>query len=380
MQLFKQFKTYLLLLTLFFCIFSFWRSQKIERLVSFKKETFANKLALPPPAWQLGQIESDLTPFKKQSIDPADLLTLFLQDEKNALALFTIKNGKLFSKSKEDLATERAFQAVKKALEILLQCTKLPDTSFVVSLKNPSEVISTKTSIPVFVFAKNRYVSGPILMPDSDALSGHLELKRLVRQGWKKYPWKKKSTIAFWRGSAKGEQDAIETTKKTNRLRVALISHSNPKEVDAKFYNLDGLNEEMGKEIVNKELIDSFVPVKKQFKYKYLIDLDARSCTNKRCFGQLYSNCVPFKQESDSIQWYHGYLKPYIHYIPIKRDLSDLLEKIEWAKAHDAQMRQIGRNGIYFVEENLAYEDLLLYFYTLITKYTELLKPPFACN
>ena len=30
-------------------------------------------------------------------------------------------------------------------------------------------------------------------------------------------------------------------------------------------------------------------------------------------------------------------LKPFEHYIPVKHDLSDLLDQIEWAKTHDEE-------------------------------------------
>ena len=33
--------------------------------------------------------------------------------------------------------------------------------------------------------------------------------------------------------------------------------------------------------------------------------------------------------------------KPWIHYIPIKTDLSDFKEKLEWAKSNDKELRRI---------------------------------------
>lgn len=34
-------------------------------------------------------------------------------------------------------------------------------------------------------------------------------------------------------------------------------------------------------------------------------------------------------------EWYYDILKPWVHYVPVKRDLSDLVEKIEWLKEND---------------------------------------------
>lgn len=42
----------------------------------------------------------------------------------------------------------------------------------------------------------------------------------------------------------------------------------------------------------------------------------------------------------DSIYYEHFYkqLQPWVHYIPFKADLSDLVEKIQWARDHDEEV------------------------------------------
>ncbi len=41
------------------------------------------------------------------------------------------------------------------------------------------------------------------------------------------------------------------------------------------------------------------------------------------------------------IALHSDYIKPWIHYIPIREDLSDLLEKLHWAEAHPREAKQI---------------------------------------
>lgn len=31
-------------------------------------------------------------------------------------------------------------------------------------------------------------------------------------------------------------------------------------------------------------------------------------------------------------------VRPWVHYVPLKMDLSDLAEKLEWARTHDAEL------------------------------------------
>ena len=38
------------------------------------------------------------------------------------------------------------------------------------------------------------------------------------------------------------------------------------------------------------------------------------------------------KVDSTKEMWYFPLLEPYVHYVPIKEDLSDLADKIEWCK------------------------------------------------
>ena len=48
---------------------------------------------------------------------------------------------------------------------------------------------------------------------------------------------------------------------------------------------------------------------------------------------------VILKQDSPYYEHFYKDLKPYEHYIPVKRDLSDLEEKIIWARENDDAVR-----------------------------------------
>ena len=59
--------------------------------------------------------------------------------------------------------------------------------------------------------------------------------------------------------------------------------------------------------------------------------------------------------------WYFPLLKPYHDHIPVKADLSDLEEKIQWCREHDAECKQIGINAMKFYEKYVARTALLDY-------------------
>ena len=105
---------------------------------------------------------------------------------------------------------------------------------------------------------------------------------------------------------------------------------------------------------------------------KYLPVLDGHMCTYPGFQWRLLSGSVCLKQESDQTQWFYYALKPFVHYIPIKNDMSDLLEKVAWARAHDAEARAIGEAGKAFALENLMQEDVYYYLHLALTKYAKL--------
>jgi hypothetical protein len=78
------------------------------------------------------------------------------------------------------------------------------------------------------------------------------------------------------------------------------------------------------------------------------------------------------KQESDEIQYFYSALKPYVHYLPIKHDMSDLLEKIQWAKTHDAECRQIAKTGRQFALDHFMPNQIYAYLYWVLDNYATL--------
>lgn len=55
----------------------------------------------------------------------------------------------------------------------------------------------------------------------------------------------------------------------------------------------------------------------------------------------LVGNSVILKQDSIYYEHFYNELQPWKHYVPFKKDLSDLLEKIQWVKDHDAEVGYI---------------------------------------
>lgn len=106
--------------------------------------------------------------------------------------------------------------------------------------------------------------------------------------------------------------------------------------------------------------------------YKYQVDLDGVTATFTALSWKLLSGSVVFKQQSNDIMWFHYALKPWKHYIPVDRNLTDVADKIMWAIEHDEKAKEIADNGRQFALTHLMPEDILLYCYLALCKYASL--------
>ena len=71
----------------------------------------------------------------------------------------------------------------------------------------------------------------------------------------------------------------------------------------------------------------TYISLPQLTKYKYLIDIGGNGYSGRLKY-LLYSNRPLLIVDRDSIEYFYNDLIPYIHYIPIKIDLSDLLEQV----------------------------------------------------
>ena len=54
---------------------------------------------------------------------------------------------------------------------------------------------------------------------------------------------------------------------------------------------------------------------------------------------------VVLKYFETGVPWLYTVLKPFEHYVPVRPDLSDLIERIEWLRANDAKAQKIAEAG-----------------------------------
>jgi hypothetical protein len=92
--------------------------------------------------------------------------------------------------------------------------------------------------------------------------------------------------------------------------------------------------------------------------YKYLVDIGGNGYSGRLPY-LLFSNRPLLLVDRDYVQYFYEDLEPYVHYVPVKRDLSDFIEKVQWMREHEETCKDIARNAQQYALENFTYEKIL---------------------
>lgn len=328
-----------------------------------------------PPLWAKEQIQEDLASFIKTGVT-SDMLdgTMELnkgQERGLLFVRFKIVKGELIVAENISEGDKGRLTAVTSALKDLLKVTPLPDLDFIVTLHDALDREDLPS--PVLVFAKHKNSKKVVLIPDFEALSDKQTVLSEVRQAEEKYPWSQKISAAVWRGSTTGGIYNRDNFLFFPRSQAVRLSLKFPSLVNAKFTQLTQ-HSDSKKKIKKRfeEYFGNLYSISEHMRYKYQLLIDGNSCAYSGAYWRFFSNCTVFKQDSPNIQWYYKVLKPNIHYVPLRADLSDLIDKIKWAKKHDEEMRMISVQSQLFAQNNLTRADILYYLYLVLTEYAKL--------
>jgi len=178
--------------------------------------------------------------------------------------------------------------------------------------------------------------------------------------------WKDKRPLLFWRG-APTNKNMIKPFNMTTIDRGILVdkSQKNPDLIDAIFHCF------LDRNVQSHYPKGNFASVSEHLAYKYQIAMDGITATFPGYQWRLYSGCLTIKQDSTDTMWYYGAIKPWVHYVPIAKNLDGLEDLILWLRENDELAEQIAINAYEFTENNLKPEHMYLYAYKVICAYTQ---------
>lgn len=254
---------------------------------------------------------------------------------------------------------------------VILKKLKLPDGIFILNLSDsvimrndtlhPFQMIMNYTNnkninkqkeyLPILTISgQKNYIDIPI--PNYDEID-NVYNKKNIYDGFIT-DWKDKSIHkAVFRGNPTG----CGYTTHTN-MRLKLLKLSQTEEfMDLLDVGITGKNNTIntrsirfdpihGLGMLNTDIKPSErLTYVEQSQYKYIIHIDG----NVNAYRLIYlmsTGSLTLRVMSDYTSWAENYIKEYVHYIPIKKDLSNLKEILIWCKENDSRCKQIAENAL----------------------------------
>lgn len=326
-----------------------------------------------PPSWMWIQLKKDYAPYKDKKLSVKKIRKLY---EKRAqewcLVEFTIDDRRVSYRTKipGDHFLHHRIVVYERLISDLAKELKLPDMTFLISMADGVDLPpGAFEGIPVFSMCK-RLGDESILIPDFEALNGAYQVLRDNDVVQWEAPWETKIPKLIWRGStAQGGLVTPDNCRQLSRVRLCLLSFAKPKLIDAKFTHLAQLSEPIP--YLNQFLGD-WVSFEEQFQYKYHIIIDGNASAYSSSGWKFFTHSLVFKPHSTWVQWYFQELKPWLHYIPIEADLSDLVENIHWAMENDSVSQTIAHSSREFALNHITLPQNVTYLYLALSKYSKL--------
>ena len=99
--------------------------------------------------------------------------------------------------------------------------------------------------------------------------------------------------------------------------------------------------------------------------YKYQLNVDGTVAAYRLPY-LLAGGSLVFKQDSNYYEHFYHRLEPWVHYVPLRRDLSDVVEQVEWATRNDGRAAEMADNALRFAQSYLLPEHLYCYIVRLL--------------
>lgn len=328
----------------------------------------------PPAKWMLKQIQTDFAPYLSHTVTLEQIEKFYQENAENLLlAKFTISQNTLSAEA-QFTAPHALYRlnAYKKAVQKLLHISPLPNMTFLITLHDGIGGTGFE-EIPLLVMSKHPTTRG-ILIPDFEAIANRFQVLGNSDVASCEIPWEQKKTSLIWRGSS--AYAAIYQTEENipanHRIKLCELSLNNPDRINARITLFD----QGAKEIPSLQRYKGeFVSFNDQFFYKYHILIDGNALPYSASGWKFFTNSLLFKPSSPWIQWYTTDLQPWVHYVPLERDLKDLLPMLSWAESHEHQAKQIAQNARHFALTHISESSNFTYLHAVLLKYHTLFNP-----
>ncbi len=163
-------------------------------------------------------------------------------------------------------------------------------------------------------------------------------------------PWSEKKSRLVWRGATTGRFTTSSGLYELNsrfyvpdvigRLESTdIIDMGYSEIIQIKANSTDRPMEDIEASIRDKSTMSE------QLENKYILSLEGNDVASGMKWA-LYSRSTVIMPRPRCESWLcESFLKPFVHYVPVEHDLSNLYDVVEWCRNNDAECRDIANNG-----------------------------------
>lgn len=220
-----------------------------------------------------------------------------------------------------------------------------PQVTYITVNTSDGEAVSQARFAPSARFPQHVAIPDPHFFRNHGFASARMEGETSPR-------WEDRSDEVIWRGGLNGNgwlsfsQQDRHNEAVAQRLRMVMLLKDIPG-ADARCVGIGRAEPALEPFARNQGLVGDPLPGRNWLSKKFAIDIDGYTNTWSNLLVRMLYGCCVLKVESQFgfRQWYYDELKPYEHYVPVRADMADLAEKIDWVRSNDAQAKEIAAHG-----------------------------------
>ena len=176
-------------------------------------------------------------------------------------------------------------------------------------------------------------------------------------------PWADKADKAYFRGS-------IYWFHAHGRTAAFARSLVHPTDVDADWYP------QIDTHALESDDTPIFGDLTAHARHRYLLSLEGHSYWSLRIRQLLHLGSAVLHQDLPCHEFWHVLMRPYEHYMPLHRNLSDLMPMIHYARANDEHVQRMVARGSRLARRLLSKAAVLGYVRELLGQYAQLHAAP----
>jgi hypothetical protein len=173
-------------------------------------------------------------------------------------------------------------------------------------------------------------------------------------------PWSLKLNMAVFRGQLTGSRDGFDKSKSDkencyNMRRCRLVyTHANSNLVHAR---LTSTRKRLPPTLNGVNLMASKTTIQNLLQYKAIIMLEGNDVASGLKWALLSQSVVLMPTPTHTSWAMEEFLEPWVHYIPLNENATDVDEKMQWVIDHDDIAQRIAERGTLWMEDLVFHPD-----------------------